>query len=430
MEGIYKINLVSSDLGTEETILQIADTLEHLDAIVDEAFSRLMIRINKNVEKTNDFKQRIDIAKEKVSALTGIQKAIKVFSSAKYPAAIKHEPYESVFGPDTYKHQPAPVALSRRTQGRQNDKEIHEKLHFYHVKVGQPKTQAKPKLDLQQTLKSASTVGELLVFNTDECPYLSSSGKAVSYRPVVSAERKEQLEAAPSSILNREVLKRDVDEYMYAPGMGMVPELDVPLDLPDLPNIAGDIQYSHTLDTAIAPSAVTSPVSPPPPEVAPEVVAELPDLKLTDELSAVRSDIPDAPPSVAMATAAPPPPPPPPPPPAPLPPAPADNRQDTRAPPPPPMENPHANLMAAIRQAGGAGKAKLRSAANEPGDKDDKKPASGGDLMADLHAKLSMRRRGISGAERGGSVLHTLASVIPEPDHSSPQHSSTDDDWE
>ncbi|CAG9093381.1 unnamed protein product [Plutella xylostella] len=109
----------------------------------------------------------------------------------------------------------------------------------------------------------------------------------------------------------------------------------------------------------------------------------------------------------------------------------SSNRQDTRAPPPPPLENPHANLMAAIRQAGGAGKAKLRSAANEPGDKDDKKPASGGDLMADLHAKLSMRRRGISGAERGGgSVLHTLASVIPEPDHSSPQHSSTDDDWE
>lgn len=130
MEGIYKINLVSSDLGTEETILQIADTLEHLDAIVDEAFSRLMIRINKNVEKTNDFKQRIDIAKEKVSALTGIQKAIKVFSSAKYPAAIKHEPYESVFGPDTYKHQPAPVALSRRTQGRQNDKEIHVRPFF------------------------------------------------------------------------------------------------------------------------------------------------------------------------------------------------------------------------------------------------------------------------------------------------------------
>ncbi|KAF9790042.1 hypothetical protein SFRURICE_002407 [Spodoptera frugiperda] len=56
---------------------------------------------------------------------------------------------------------------------------------------------------------------------------------------------------------------------------------------------------------------------------------------------------------------------------------------------------------------------------------------SGGDLMADLHAKLSMRRRGISGAERaGGSVLHTLASYIPEPDQSSPARSSSEDDWE
>lgn len=52
--------------------------------------------------------------------------------------------------------------------------------------------------------------------------------------------------------------------------------------------------------------------------------------------------------------------------------------------------------------------------------------------MADLHAKLSMRRRGISGAERtGGSVLHTLASVIPEPEfQSSPQQSSDDEDWD
>lgn len=52
--------------------------------------------------------------------------------------------------------------------------------------------------------------------------------------------------------------------------------------------------------------------------------------------------------------------------------------------------------------------------------------------MADLHAKLSMRRRGISGVERsaGGTVLHTLASIIPEPeDQSDPQQSSSDDDW-
>lgn len=53
--------------------------------------------------------------------------------------------------------------------------------------------------------------------------------------------------------------------------------------------------------------------------------------------------------------------------------------------------------------------------------------------MADLHAKLSMRRRGISGAERSsGTVLHTLASVIPEPgeESSAAQHSSSENEWE
>lgn len=75
-----------------------------------------------------------------------------------------------------------------------------------------------------QTLDNVSTVGELLVFNTDECPYLSTSSKTPAYRPSVSLslESKDMLEAAPSSIMNREVLKREVDEYMYAPGMGMV----------------------------------------------------------------------------------------------------------------------------------------------------------------------------------------------------------------
>lgn len=61
-----------------------------------------------------------------------------------------------------------------------------------------------------------------------------------------------------------------------------------------------------------------------------------------------------------------------------------------------------------------------------------KKAPVGGDLMADLHAKLSMRRRGISGAERtGGSLLQTLASIIPEPgEQSTSQRSSSDEDWD
>lgn len=66
-------------------------------------------------------------------------------------------------------------------------------------------------------------MGELLVFNTDESPYLSTTCKVPTYAPKVAAiQNKSLLEDAPSSIMKRDVLKREVDEYLYAPGMGMV----------------------------------------------------------------------------------------------------------------------------------------------------------------------------------------------------------------
>lgn len=124
MEGIYRINLVPSDLSTEETILQIADTLDNLNGVVNDVFARLMTRIEQNVDKTNKLKDRIEISRKKVETLTGMQKAIKVFSSAKYPASIGHEHYKSIFDLDVYRHRPQKVTLSGNTQGPSNDKGI------------------------------------------------------------------------------------------------------------------------------------------------------------------------------------------------------------------------------------------------------------------------------------------------------------------
>lgn len=129
MEGIYKIALVPSDLTTEETILQITDTLDNLNGVIDDVFARLTSRINTNIDKSNKLKERIKVAEKKVNALTGMQKAIKVFSSSKYPSEIKHEHYRSVFDLDGYKHVPKEVSLSRRTQGRPSDREIQVSLH-------------------------------------------------------------------------------------------------------------------------------------------------------------------------------------------------------------------------------------------------------------------------------------------------------------
>lgn len=124
MEGIYKINLIPNDLSMEESILQIAETLDNLNGIVEDVFARVSLRINQNMDKTHKLKQRIEISKNKVTKLTGMQKAIKVFSSAKYPTSIVHNHYKSVFDLDCYQHEPQKINLSGVVQRQSNDKKI------------------------------------------------------------------------------------------------------------------------------------------------------------------------------------------------------------------------------------------------------------------------------------------------------------------
>lgn len=108
-----------------------------------------------------------------------------------------------------------------------------------------------------------------------------------------------------------------------------------------------------------------------------------------------------------------------------------------------------ANLMESIRKAGGKGNAKLRSVKERKLKKKAEKEQSavsaggGGDLMGDLFAKLSMRRKGISGskgesggsseAAGGGSAMDKISAMIPAPpraDHTDSVHSGASDDWE
>lgn len=434
MEGIYKVNIVPNDLSTEETVYQIADSLDNLNEIVDDVFNKLLSRIQSNIDRSEKLMRRIEVSKEKVDQLSKIKKAIKVFSPAKYPSCIQHKYYQSVFGKDPYNYVPKPYYLSTTQQKPPNEDDLQEKLHFFHVKMG--KLQTKPRFEkrtLRDVIQNISTVGELLIFNTDESPYFGPQSKTINYieqNRANQSKAKGILDAAPSTITNREhVLKTDVDEYLYTPGMGHVPELEMPLDLPHLPGIAGDLQLTMANDKAIAPSVVTSPTDV-------EIITELPDINIEVQ---VLPDIPDIPdsmdvtPNVEVV-----PPPPPPPPPA----LPAqvevlvDVKADVRAPTPasPPPGNAHSSLMAAIRLAGGAGKAGLKPAASSASTPTKMSKPNGGDLMADLHAKLSMRRRGISGAERGvsgDSMLHALARIIPDSgEQSTPQQSSGDEDWE
>lgn len=61
---------------------------------------------------------------------------------------------------------------------------------------------------------------------------------------------------------------------------------------------------------------------------------------------------------------------------------------------------------------------------------------SGGDLMADLHAKLSMRRKGISGTKKQESMdastaMEKISAMIPPPVPTEINENNTEDeDWD
>lgn len=85
------------------------------------------------------------------------------------------------------------------------------------------------------------------------------------------------------------------------------------------------------------------------------------------------------------------------------------------------------------------GKAKLRAAAAQDVANNNESSApprrTGGNLMDDLHNKLALRRKGISGTKDAvsspGNVMNRISAMIPAPPPKQPESgSSEDDDWE
>ena len=359
---------------------------------------------------------------------------------------------------------------------------MKEKLQFYNVHLDLKKTKqddANSGEGLGRLPRKIPSVSSLLLFNTSENPYK----KYVMLDPlgVVTKTRKDEgdqedgLAEAPSTITDREEMQRMQKENLfYTPVAGEVPELAVPDFLPDLLGVADDLSYTADLGPGIAPSL---------PADLPSIIPEV-------------GDIPSGPADIGGAGAPPPPsaPPPPPsgpPPPAPPPPAPPSGPPPAAPPPPPPPpaggappppppppdvpppgapaaapqgvpkevasgDGGRSDLLAAIRKAGGAGKAKLKSAKERKMAKKKEKQeekevgapaASGGDLMSDLAAKLAMRRKGISGPNKpggasqsnqndsehstgGGSALDKISAMIPPPPKARSGTVGTDEDWE
>ncbi|CAH0382514.1 unnamed protein product [Bemisia tabaci] len=421
------VPIIHQDLRPEETIVQIANALDHLTFATHQVLRHIENSTARRTKILAELNRRGEVVRAKVVKLASTNsKATIVFSSAKYPAANVHQDYSFSFNPPPHPKSKCNSKVKYRSKPLLTlSDDFSEKLKFYHVKVSGKLLRKNVDIALEEGLGSLPPnlydVSSLLLFNTAENLYKKyvmrdPLGVASKMRLLIEEdERKEELDAAPSSISGGDQANLKIaTNYFYAPTLQEVPEIDVPLDLPDLPGIADDLRYNFDTGSIISPSQPDTP--------AVVELPSLPDMKTSTETVSSQNTSPLLPPAPVFEPSLPPPPPLPPP-------LPVLVDGDTgivsvAAPSLRPSVvassmDAHATLMEAIRKAGGSGKAHLRSAADRKIEAKRQKQEereigpAGGTLIADLYRTLQMRRKGLSGkiSERASQVQ----SLAPPP---------------
>lgn len=388
---------------------------------------------------------RLETASKKIEGLKDSKKAIRIYSPAKYPVQLPK------FTPTFPKNQRYEGEIDFNYRIKNNPaedyatKKYSDKLQFYHLKRAPRPTTPKPNL-----VFTTKSINSLITFINNENILLSESTAKIRVKDSVLAQsatnRNDETDFSRFSTLIRS--KHDSENFHYFPGMNQAPEIELPEDLPDLPGIADDISFTLSSQDLIVPSLAKMNIINELPNVTDLIEAES-----NKKLQEMKNQEPSAQ-SVSVSAApnvpiVPPPPviaaPPPPPPPIPIsmaipapPPVPPPG-QPTPAPAMPAASDARSNLMQAIRNAGG--KNKLRSVAaadeevaNAPKPKAKAAPPAG-DFMADLHAKIALRRQGIAGSKEAkkekGSMMDKVSKLIPPPPPDSDSDSTNgDEDWD
>ncbi|KAF2979750.1 hypothetical protein EK904_012774 [Melospiza melodia maxima] len=294
----YSVPLIQPDLRREEAVQQVADALQYLQKVsadifnsssgiscgnmrqfalkqmawaIGKANSEEKLRISQRVEASRAqlraIGERVTLAQAKIEKIKGSKKAIKVFSSAKYPAPERLQEYSSIFaGAEDPAKQKWPRHKIQSKHQMLDETAVQEKLKYFPVCVS---TKIHQEDDAEEGLgslpRNISSLSSLLLFNTTENLYKKYvfldplAGAVTKTHVALETETEEKLFDAPLSITKRGQLDRQVAEnYFYVPDLGQVPEIDVPSYLPDLPGIAADLMYSADLGPGIAPSAPSS----------------------------------------------------------------------------------------------------------------------------------------------------------------------------
>lgn len=449
----YSVPIILPDLRKEESYLQIVDALEYLDAVANDVFNRISCRVAENRDQLVQINNRILTSQAKIDKLRSAStKAARVFSSPKYPAPAATTDYRTIYqdvNPMLHKVRKNRIQIESRLPEVNREVLLAKSKPLASIprtnrRRGQNQFRGGGNPETGEGLGSLPrylpSVSSLLLFNTAENPYK----KYVLLDPLQGAktktrdkvEEESELSDAPITITQGEELGRAAqDSMMYVPLMPELSQLDVPEMLPQLQYVASDVFYSADVGASIAPSLAAN-------------VPDLPNLADPDAPAAVTVASGDA--GVAAASAeepqlpppsAPAPPPPPPPPTVAAPPLPSvgggessDEDEEEGEGGAPEAGDGRANLMAAIRKAGGASKAGLKKGKKSKRKAKAKKEeeSSPTDLLGDLSAALGRRRKAMSGRDKakeassredrkeehnlgGGSMMDNISKMIPAP---------------
>ena len=275
---MYHVPIILPDLRREESLTQVIDSLEYLQAVANDIFNRISNRVAENRDQLTAINNRINTCQAKVDKLRHRSKATQVYATPKYPAPRNLNEYTSLFSnvnPQLQKIKRSKVSSDIRLPDVTNEMMVAKTAYF--------KPRLATKASVRQNMQKAAgnddttnaqgeglgslpkhlpSVSSLLLFNTSENPYK----KYVILDPLEGVKTKtrdtikeEEISEAPYTITEgEELLHGNVDSVMYVPIMPELPELDVPLQLPHLPNVADDLFYEADLGPSIAPSVAGS----------------------------------------------------------------------------------------------------------------------------------------------------------------------------
>ncbi|KAK9873004.1 hypothetical protein WA026_020349 [Henosepilachna vigintioctopunctata] len=430
----YKVPLIPPNLRKNETIVQIADSLDYLSRVMDDIMLHIEKRVDIYSSELNCITNRVNSVEQKISQLRQVKNALQVFSSSKYPGTDLDKKYVSIFPPASDITMKRHSVSSKYTLKKD---EPLEKLHVYHVQLS--KQEPNKMRGLGNIADDVLFVNDLLLYNSGKNVYKEytiSDTLPVSLPSIKNVESKITIGTQPASIADREIFTKVSNQtYFYSPDLGEVPSLDIPIDLPDLPGIANDVKYKEDSHFVIAPSVTLYSTSNPTvsniaiddldslPEIIPsppsvEIVKLSPNIEVHEQpIQVVNIETPSNVEENIKIINEPK----------------VQHEQEKLVQKLPVIPDSRASLMEAIRAAGGSKTLKsVKKIESKPtGEK------STGNLMEDLHAKLSMRRKGISGTQKTTEssfdtrgALNLISALIPAPEDTNEESTDVDEEWE